>query len=262
MPARSTPAHPGSLEATLARIESTTSYRAFEILLVAEDPALPPSLISTLSALPHQVLRAAGSGFNFSARVNQGAAAARGDHILVLHDDAEPLDGAWLDAMLELSEQPGVGAVGAKLYYPHGALQHIGLIVGMYGLAGRPFQGHHADSLGYFSNANCIRNCSAVSGACLMTRREVFSAVSGFDEALPTHAGDIDYCLRVGAAGYRVVFTPYARLTHHEAGRLGEQPVPPATTERLRARWGVRFDRDPFYNPNLTREFLDYRVEP
>jgi O-antigen biosynthesis protein len=223
---------------------------------------LPSSMVDALSALPHRVLRAASGGFNFSARINQGVAAARGDHVLVLHDDVEPIDAGWLEALLELSAQQGIGAVGAKLYYPHGALQHIGLVVGMDGLAGRPFQGHHPDSLGYFSNANCIRNYSAVSGACLMTRREVFNAVGGFDEALGTHGGDIDYCLKVGEAGYRVVFTPYARLTHHEAGRLGEQPVSGATTERLRARWGERFDRDPFYNPNLSRAFLDYRVEP
>lgn len=248
------------LVSTLAAINGNTAYREFEIVLVSETGDLPAAAASTLAHLRYRVIRAAAEPFNLSARINRGAAAGSGEHVLVLHDDVEPRDPTWLESLLELSEQKGIGAVGAKLFYPHGALQHIGLIVGLHGLAARPFQGHNGESAGYFSNANCIRNYSAVSSACLMTRRDVFTSVGGFDEGLPVHGGDVDYCLKAWKAGYRVVFTPYARLTHFEAGRLGEQAVAPATTERLRARWGARFDQDPYYNPNLTREFLDYRV--
>jgi GT2 family glycosyltransferase len=127
-------------------------------------------------------------------------------------------------------------------------------------LAARPFQGHNADTFGYFSSAICIRNYSAVSGACLMTRRDVFQQLGGFDQALAIHGGDMDYCLKAGEAGYRVVFTPYARLTHYEASGLGAQPIAPAAVAHLRQRWGARLDQDPSYNQNLTREHLDYRV--
>jgi GT2 family glycosyltransferase len=93
-----------------------------------------------------------------------------------------------------------------------------------------------------------------------MTRRDVFERLGGFDEQLPLQGGDIDYCLKVGSAGLRVVFTPYAPLVHYETGGVSAQPVAPSHIAHLRARWGDRLDRDPFYNPNLTREYLDYRV--
>ncbi len=249
------------LTSTLAALDAHTAYRELEIVIVSEDGQVPPAAKPSLDRMAHRVLAAPSTRpFNLSARINAGAAAARGEQILVLHDDVAPLEASWLEAMLELSEQPGIGAVGAKLYYPHGALQHIGLVLGVNGLAARPFQGFNAEAAGYFSNANCIRNYSAVSGACLMTRHDVFARVGGFAEALFTHGGDIDYCLKVWDAGLRVVFTPYARLMHHEAGALGAQPVEPAALTLLQQRWGDRLINDPFYNPNLTRAHLDYRV--
>jgi GT2 family glycosyltransferase len=136
------------------------------------------------------------------------------------------------------------------------------LILGVNGLAASPFEGYNADTAGYFSNANCIRNYSAVSGACLMTRREVFDRVRGFDAALPIDGADIDYCLKVGEAGYRVVVTPYAQLRQHDAESSRKPLIDSAAFRRLRQRWSARFDDDPFYNPNLSREFADYRVAP
>jgi GT2 family glycosyltransferase len=194
--------------------------------------------------------------------VNQGVRASKGEHVLVMHDDAEPREPGWLEAMLELSVQPGVGAVGAKLYYSHGALQHIGLLAGVNGVFGRPFQGFAPETVGYFSAANCIRNYTAVSAACLMTRREVWDRIGGFDEALFGPAADLDYGLRVGEAGWRVVFTPYARLTHHESGGISQRPLSAAEHAHLVQRWGPRLDVDPYYNPNLSRAAVDYRVDP
>lgn len=248
------------LTPTLEALNRNTGYRDFEVVIVSEDGHVPTGALPVLERFRHRILPAASRTLNLSARINQGAMAAEGDHVLVLHDDVEPLDSTWLESMVELSEQPGIGAVGAKLYYPHGALQHIGLILGIHGIAARPFQGHNADTVGYYSSANCIRNYSAVSGACLMTRRQTFVRVGGFDEALAIHGGDVDYCLKVWDAGLRVVFTPYARLTHHEAGQLGSQPLDPAVLAHLRQRWGVRLDCDPFYNPHLSRDHLDHRV--
>jgi len=146
------------------------------------------------------------------------------------------------------------------LYYPHGALQHIGLILGLNGVAGRPFRGFAAETVGYYSGANCIRNYSAVSGACLMSRREVFDSIGGLNEALPAEGWDVDYCLRVGDAGYRVVFTPYAELTHHEQGCLPRAEEAARDWAHLRERWESRLEHDRYYNRNLSRDHLDYRV--
>jgi GT2 family glycosyltransferase len=240
----------------LAHLAEATTYREFDVVLVSttgETPRRTPAGVQVSG------VRAPGA-FNIAAWLNAGVRASRGAHILALHDDVQPREPEWLEALLELSVQPGVGAVGAKLYGRDGSLQHIGLVVGLCGLAGAPFRGFAAEAVGYYSGANCIRNYSAVSGACLMTRKDVFNRVGGFDEALPGEGADVDYGLRVCEAGLRVVYTPYARLTHAESGGVSGRRATPAERDHLRRRWGGRLDEDPFYNPNLTRLELDYRV--
>jgi GT2 family glycosyltransferase len=250
----------GSDSATLQRmldqLRSNTAYSHFDAILVSPDgvrPRVPDGLVL-------QTLRAEGP-FNFAAWVNQGARASSGEHILVLQDDVEPLEPEWLTSMLELSSQPWVGAVGAKLFDSGGALQHIGLVLGLNGLADSPFRGFAGDTVGYFSGANCIRNYSAVSTACLMTRRDVFERVGGFDAALTGPGSDVDYGLRVGAEGFRVVYTPYARLTHRGTGGLAGREPSTRDRARLIERWGDRLHADPMYNENLSAEHLDYRVK-
>ena len=230
---------------TLEAIGRNTAYPHVDLLLVSSSGEVPQ--------LPKGHLRMRGlkadGEFRLPAWLNQGVRAAEGDHILVLHDDVEPLTPEWLEAMLELSIQPGVGAVGAKLYYAHGSLQHIGLLAGVNGVFGRPFQGFAPETVGYYSGANCIRNYSAVSAVCLMTRRDVWERVGGFDEALAGPAADLDYGLRVCEAGLRVVFTPYARLTHHESGGISQRQLTPEESAHLRRRWGTRLDEDPVLQP-------------
>ena len=196
--------------------------------------------------------------FNWSRTMNQGAALAAGEHLLFLNDDTEVIASDWLERLLEFSQQPAVGTVGAKLFFPSGRIQHAGVAI----LAGRPlhpFYAHHGEHSGYFNNLLIPRNCSAVTGACLMTRAEVFHSMSGFDEALPLNYNDVDYCLRVITSGKRVVCTPYARLYHHE---LGTRPaeVRPEEAEAMRRRWGKSWANDPYYNPNLSALHFDYRI--
>ena len=105
------------------------------------------------------------------------------------------------------------------------------------------------------------RECSAVTAACLMTRKAVFDEVGGFDEALPVDFNDVDYCLRLGSAGYRVVFTPYAELTHHESASFGRRVQSSVGASLMRERWGRVLERDPYYNPNLSKLFSDYRLQ-
>jgi GT2 family glycosyltransferase len=241
----------------LARLAESTTYREYDVVLVSPTGETPRRAPAGLRA---SGVRAAGP-FNIAAWLNAGVRASHGGLVLVLHDDVRPRDPEWLEALLELSVQPWIGAVGAKLYDRDGSLQHVGLVVGLRGgLAGAPFRGCAADTVGYYSGANCIRNYSAVSGACLMTRREVFERVGGFDEALPGEGADVDYGLRVSEAGLHVAFTPYARLTHLESGGVSGRRATPAERAHLAERWGARLEHDPYYNPNLTRDAVDYGV--
>jgi GT2 family glycosyltransferase len=192
--------------------------------------------------------------------MNVGAAHAAGTHLLLLNDDIEVISSDWMTAMLEYSQQRDVGAVGAKLLYPDGRLQHIGIVLGVSGGAAHAFHQHAGASPGYASSAVSVRNYSAVTAACLMTRRDAFEEVRGFDEALAVDFNDVDYCLRLRQAGYRIVFTPFATLYHHESASFGPRVQSPKEVELIRSRWGAVMDRDPYYHPELTREFPDYRI--
>src|SRR5439155_4683245 len=144
-----------------------------------------------------------------------------GEHLVIFNDDLEVITSEWLTALLEYSQQPAIGAVGAKLLFPDGRLQHIGMVLGVCGGAAHAFHCAPPGSGGYYSSAKGARNYSAVTGACMMTRRNVFEQVGGFNEKLAIDFNDIDYCLRVRQDGYRIVFTPYAELYHYDSGTLG-----------------------------------------
>jgi GT2 family glycosyltransferase len=165
----------------------------------------------------------------------------------------------WMTAMLELCQLPGVGAVGAKLLFPSGRVQHAGVVLGFGGVAGHPYYREHGSSRGYFDGLHSIRNFSAVTAACMMVRRRVFDQVGGFDEEFPLNFNDVDFCLRVRQAGYRIVWTPFAELYHYEsASRRGS--VQPAEMWLMHERWGAALLNDPFYSPNLTLQKGDYSL--
>lgn len=199
--------------------------------------------------------------FNYSRVNNKGAAEARGQFLCLMNNDIEVLCGDWLGEMLSHAQRPGVGCVGARLWYPDGTLQHGGILRGVCGFAGHAHLGLNAGEPGYFGRAALSQELSAVTAACLVLRREIFDQVGGLDEALPESYNDVDLCLRVRAAGYRNVWTPYAELRHYESAsrrnRVVADPTAMSEQERrttriVRSRWGVLAE-DPAYNPNLTR---------
>ena len=239
-----------------------TGYDRYELIVVADLEGVQPDTQRALDGTAHRIVRFERLGlFNFSAKVNAGAAVAGGDHVLLFNDDLEVTSPDWLAAMLEYSQEPAVGAVGAKLLYPDGRLQHIGMVLGVAGVAAHAFHQHPGVSPGYAGSAVMVRNYSAVTGACLMSRREVFNEVHGFDERFPIDFNDVDYCLRLQRAGYRIVFTPWAQLNHHESASFGVRRQDFTVLGEMRSRWGDVIDRDPYYNPNLTRDFPDYRLD-
>lgn len=239
-----------------------TAYDSYELVVVADSAGVPSTTERALAGTRHVVLRFDRPGpFNFSAKINAGAAAASGEHLVLFNDDLEVISPEWLTAMLEYSQEPEIGAVGGKLLYPDGRLQHIGMALGVAGVAAHAFHQHPGTAPGYAGSALIPRNYSAVTGACLMTRRAVFEEVGRFDEWFPIDFNDVDYCLRLRRAGYRVVFTPWARLYHHESASFGARRQDLGAIEEMRRRWADVIDRDPYYNPNLTRDFPDYRLD-
>lgn len=178
--------------------------------------------------------------FNFSRLINAGAAAARGDFLLLLNNDVEAINEDWIEAMLEHAQRPEVGVVGARLLFPGDGPQHEGVALGMGGTFAA-----HLDWRDYLGLSHALRNCSAVTAACAMSRRSVFEELGGFDERFRVAYGDVDYCLRARDRGYLVVYTPYALLYHYQSASRG--PEHPPEDERLaRRRWGHL--TDPYYN--------------
>jgi len=241
-------------------LNERTTYRHFEVILLSAGDLANTEVKRILGDSPYrQVPIDERQVSNRMSQLNVGAAHARGDHLLFLDWGLNALDGDWLTALLEYSQQAAVGAVGGKLLYSDGRLKHIGLLVGVNGAA-PALHRYPSASLGYFCSAIGVRNYSAVSTACMMTRRRVFEQVGGFREEL-SYFGDVDYCLRLRAAGYRVVFTPYASLAYVAPPSPDRQGAGDEDASRLRAIWGDKLPRDPYYNVNLSRRSPDYEPD-
>jgi GT2 family glycosyltransferase len=184
---------------------------------------------------------------------------ATGGLLLLLNNDVDVINADWLREMVSLAVRPGIGAVGAKLLYPDGTIQHGGITLGVGGVAGHQYVRKPRNDVGYFGHLKLVRAVAAVTGACMMLRREAYLEVGGLDEvALPVAFNDIDLCLKLLARGYRNLFTPYAELYHAESmsrgsDAVGENAVRYARdVATMRQKWGEVLDNDPYWNPNLS----------
>lgn len=201
--------------------------------------------------------------FNYSALNNEAARRCDAPYLVFLNDDTEVIAPGWLTALMELGTRPEVGAVGAKLLYPSGRIQHAGVVVGLYECCAHGFRNLDGSQRHYFDLPDVIRNVSAVTGACLLVPASVFHEVGGFDEALfPVAFNDIDLCLRIGAKGYRVLYTPHALLYHRESysKTLRDMDSHPGELLAMRDNWKHIIAADPFYSPHLTRAAEDYSL--
>lgn len=235
-----------------------TSYEPYEIVVVDNDSSSAEAR-EYFTRFPHRLLRFAGP-FNFSAINNFAVQETDSPWLLFLNNDTEVIETAWLTAMAEHVQRPEVGAVGARLLFPDDTVQHAGIVVGVGGIAQHAFRGFPAESPGVCRQLQVTRNYSAVTAACMLTRRDVFEEVGGFDEEnLPVTFNDVDLCLKMRRAGYLVVYTPYAKLYHHEHGSR-RRAVEPMETRVMQERWGDLLARDPYYNPNLSRERADFSL--
>jgi O-antigen biosynthesis protein len=228
-----------------------STYPDYEIVCVVDD-ATDDTAREELTLAGRDRLRIVPyrEAFSFARKINSGALHARSDFFIFLNDDTEVITPDWIESLLVFARDPEVGAVGAKLRFADGRLQHVG-VVAVDGNPGHPYYGFPGDFDGHMDNACTPTNCIAVTAACMMTRRDCFEAVGGLSLEFPLNYNDVDYCLKLLHAGYRNVFIPYAELFHFETSSRATGNVRDEELQAVRDRWGRVLRRDPYYNPGF-----------
>lgn len=252
---------PELLRQCIDGIRERTTYPRFHFVIVDNNSqrAETKKLLDQLRDAGDITVIEEKGAFNFSRLINRGAAMARGEVLALINDDIVPENAEWLGEMVSQVLQPGIGAVGARLRYLDGRLQHGGVIVGLGGVAGHAHYRWPRDHSGYFNRAILQQDFSAVTAACMLVRKDVFNALGGFDEKeLGVSFNDIDFCLRMTESGLRIVWTPQAILLHHESASRGQQLRGEQQqefrreAEWMQERWSDKLACDPSYNPNLS----------
>ncbi|MBX9825618.1 MAG: glycosyltransferase family 2 protein [Xanthobacteraceae bacterium] len=257
---------PELLQTCLNSIRHAVAKARAEIMIIDNDSSDPAMLeyLETLEGRTALVVRVPGY-FNFSRLNNIAAEKAQSDYLCLLNNDIEARDDAWLGEMLGRIAEPDVGAVGALLLWPSGVVQHGGVALGPRFAAAHAFNERLETDPGYADALRVAHEGSAVTAACLLTRRSDYLAAGGMDELrFPVNFNDVDYCLKLRAAGKRVVFTPHARLIHHESASRGTDRAPDRAgrfereLRTLRARWGDTLVNDPYYSPMLSLDAVPF----
>lgn len=254
--------HTEDLEKCVDSVIGRTDYQNFEIIII-ENNSSEAKTFACYEGLQKKypqvrVIRWE-KEFNYSAINNFGVQHAQGEYLLFLNNDTEVMNGSWLTEMLGICQQPSVGVVGAKLFYPDDTIQHAGVILGLNKIAGHLFVGQPKKDHGYMGKASVMQNLSAVTAACMMVKRSVFEEVGGFEEKLKVALNDVDFCLKVRKAGAQVVYTPHAKWYHFESKSRGQEDTPEKKQRYegevafFTERWKEQFDKgDPCYSPNLS----------
>jgi len=253
--------HVTLLQRCLTSIREKTDYAPIEIVIV-DNGSTEPETHAFLRDLAQDanvhILTEPGE-FNFSRLINRGARAARGQILAFVNNDVETEKSGWLREMVSHAIRPEVGAVGARLWYPDGRLQHAGVVLGLHGVAGHAFQHFLAQPVAPMNRTFVLaQNYSAVTAACMVLRKTIFDDLGGFDENLPSNSNDVDFCLRALQTGLQIVWTPYADLIHHESASRGRDFGSAQRAQVLREmaymleKWGEQLRNDPFYSPNLS----------
>ena len=258
-----------TLEKCLRSIREKSTYRNIEILIVENNSVEEQTFACYRKLEQEEKIRILHwkEGFNFSAINNFAVREARGEYLLFLNNDIEVITPSWIEELLGNCQRPEVGAVGGKLYYPDGTIQHAGIIVGLGGIAGHAFLNMPGSRSGYLHKASIQMDYSAVTAACMMIKRSVFEQIHGFEEKLTVAFNDVDLCLRVCQAGYLVVYNPHVEMYHYESKSRGAEDSKEKVRrfqneiEFMRTRWIDLLKKgDPYYNENLTLSKWNYSL--
>ena len=254
--------HSRDLDVCVRSILEKSTYRNLEFIIV-ENNSTEPETFAYYEEMEekHPAFHVVTwkEGFNYSAINNFGASFAKGEYLLLLNNDTELLEPDSIREMLGFCQREDVGIAGARLLYADDTIQHAGVVIGFGGIAGHTFIGLHKAENSYFHRAMCAQDYSAVTAACLMTKKSVFEAVGGLSTELAVAFNDIDYCMKVRALGKLVVYAPYATLYHYESKSRGLEDTPEKVARFNREvaifikKWpDIIKNGDPYYNPNLT----------
>src|SRR6185312_3799119 len=238
------------LKTCIESIETKSSYKNYEILVIYNGDKKEAK--KYLNYIKHKVL-VYDKPFNFSHINNFAVTNAQGKHIVFLNDDTEIISPDWMDFMLEHSIKSNVGAVGALLFYRNDTIQHAGVLIGIGGITSHAFESLPQNAQGYKGLVQTVRECSAVTGACMMIKKNLFEQVGGFDENLAYSFNDVDLCLRLRETGYSIIYTPHAQLYHHGTASR------PYTEDNNEIRYFVKrwhdliLKGDQYYDQSLSR---------
>lgn len=237
-----------------------TRYPDFDLIVVDNQSSDPATLgyLRQLEQLSRVRVLRYDRPFNYSAMNNMAVSASGSELVALLNNDIEVTSPDWLHEMTAHAVRPGIGAVGAMLYYPDGTIQHAGVILGLGGVANHAYMGQPRGYPGHGGRTKVAQNLSAVTAACMVVRRSTYLEVGGLDERLAVAFNDVDFCLRLRASGLRNVWTPFAELIHHESASRGRDDSEEKAKRfqgevaLMEARWGASLRTDPAYNPNLS----------
>ena len=245
----------------VASIREKTTYRNYEILVVDN---------TRLSTATERFLRRAQvrlahfkittPRFNFPQKANFCLEHVNTELFVMLNDDMEIITPDWIEGLIEWAQLPEIGVVGARLLYPDDRIQHAGMVLGVNDAAAHVYHGYPADLVGYNGYPNIVRNYSALTAAVLASRKSLYKSVGGFDEAFGIDFNDVDFCLKLCAKGLRVVYTPFVSLYHFEGKTSARSAVNSNELVEFKRRWRPVLDRDPYYNINLSRDHIDFRL--
>jgi GT2 family glycosyltransferase len=238
-----------------------TAHRNFEVVVV-DNSKLHDAQKVRFAELGVRVENYLGKTipFNYAAKANYAIRMCRTEHLVMLNDDMEIMDEHWLTSLLELSQEPEIGAVGGRLLHADGSIQHVGCAIGICGGSVHLYHSYPGNFVGYNGYTHLIRNYAAVTGACFATRKSVLAQVGGFDESFAVDFNDTDLCLKMLEAGYRVVYTPYCQIFHFEGASAQRFKQNEDEHRRFTQRWARYMENDPYFNPNFARDRFDFTV--
>ncbi|MGI6169131.1 MAG: glycosyltransferase family 2 protein [Christensenellales bacterium] len=252
--------HLDDLKLCLDSIRDKTTYENYEIVVI-ENNSKKPETFAYYDTLEDPRIRILywEQAFNYSAINNFGVRETDGEYVLLLNNDTEVITPDWIEEMLGFCQREDVGAVGAKLYFPDDTIQHGGVIVGYGGVGGHMFAGLNRGDLGYMYRTHIAQNLSAVTAACMLVKRSVYEQVGGLDEGYQVAFNDVDFCMKITTAGYRIVLTPFAELYHNESKSRGKDDTLEKARRfqsevvRFRQKWpDVLRCGDPYYSPSFS----------
>lgn len=262
--------HIEELKVCLDSILEKTTYSNYEIVIVENNSKKEETFDYYKEIEQNEKIKVVyypENKFNYSKIINFGVRQATGDYILQLNNDTELITTNWLEELLGYAQRKDIGAVGVKLYYPDNTIQHDGVIIGIGGVGGHILKNLPKDQRGYFARDSFVQNLSAVTAACILSRKEIYEEVGYMDETFEVAFNDLDFCLKIREKGYLIVIDPFVELTHYESKSRGYEDSPEkikrfqGEIKRFQEKWETILEEgDPYYNPNFRLDIEDYKI--